>query len=78
MPQSDSNDFYAKLYHHAYHPAGFKRQLLAMICTGSLAEKLKQIKTRSLIIHGDYDPAFSIEHGKQLALCVSDNETKIC
>lgn len=59
--------FYAKLYHRAYHPAGFKRQLLAMICTGSLVEKLKQITIPSLIIHGDYDPAFPIEHGKQLA-----------
>lgn len=59
--------FYTRLYHRAYHPAGFKRQLLAMICTGSLAEKLKQITIASLIIHGDYDPAFPIEHGKQLA-----------
>lgn len=59
--------FYTRLYHRAYHPAGFKRQLLAMICTGSLVEKIKEIKVPALIIHGDYDPVFPIEHGKQLA-----------
>lgn len=59
--------FYTKLYHRAYHPAGFKRQLLAMICTGSLMDKLSQVTAPSLIIHGNYDPTFPIEHGKQLA-----------
>lgn len=58
---------YVKTYHRAHNPSGFKRQLLAMICAQPRVEKLKQLQIASLIIHGDHDPVFPIEHGKQLA-----------
>lgn len=47
--------------------AGFGRLLLAMMCAEPRTEKLKKLTIPALIIHGDYDAVFPIEHGKQLA-----------
>lgn len=72
--EEKSRAFFTKFYHRAYHPDGFKRQLLAMLFTGSLVEKLKQVQAPSLIIHGNDDPCFPIEHGKQLSELLQNAE----
>ncbi|MBX3710056.1 MAG: alpha/beta hydrolase [Gammaproteobacteria bacterium] len=54
-------------FKRANNPNGFKRILLAMICAQSRTEQLKKLSIPCLIIHGDYDPVFPLEHGKQLA-----------
>lgn len=59
------------------YPAGFKRTLLASICEQPRTNKLKKMKVPCLIIHGDYDPVFSIEHGKQLAECIEGSHLEI-
>ena len=38
-----------------------------MIYANPRAERLKNLHIPCLVIHGDYDPTFPIEHGKQLA-----------
>jgi pimeloyl-ACP methyl ester carboxylesterase len=65
------------LYQRAYHPDGFKRQLLAVIFAEPRGEKLKKLKLKSLIVHGDYDPAFPVEHGKYLAECLPNSHLEI-
>lgn len=62
-----ARDFFAKAFHRAYHPAGFARQLLAMIFAEPRTQKLKQLEIPCVIIHGDYDPVFSLEHAEHLA-----------
>jgi pimeloyl-ACP methyl ester carboxylesterase len=64
-------------YQRAYHPEGFKRQLLAIIFAKPRVEALKQLKIPTLIIHGDYDPAFPVEHGKQLAELIPNSHLEI-
>lgn len=59
-----------KAYHRGHSAMGFKRQLLAMMASGSRVEMLKLLNIPCLIIHGEYDPAFSVEHGKNLADCI--------
>ncbi len=61
----------------AHDSNGFKRLLLAMICAKSRTEPLKNLNVPCLIIHGDYDPVFSIEHGKQLSQSISDSHLEI-
>lgn len=68
---------YIKTYHRSHHSSGFGRQILAMICADSRVEKLKKLTLPTLIIHGDFDPVFSIEHGKQLAILIPDSSLKI-
>lgn len=64
-------------YKRAYHPAGNQRQLLAMVCAEARSEALKKLELPTLIIHGDYDPVFSADHGKQLAECIPNSQLEI-
>ena len=70
-----------KLHEQAYerdHNAqGFKRQLLAMMAAEPRTQILKHLDIPSLIIHGDYDPVFSVAHGKHLADCIPNSEIVI-
>lgn len=68
---------HTKAYQRAYHPQGFVRQLIAVIFAEPRGEKLKHLKIKTLIIHGDNDPVFPIEHGKYLASCIQNSELKI-
>lgn len=68
---------FQKSYHRSHNPAGFTRQLLAMIVAKPRTEKLKQLKIPTLIIHGNNDPVFSIEHAKQLQQCVPSSQLTI-
>ena len=45
-----------RAFDRSYNPMGMKRQLLAIIADGSRVERLKQIKTPTLVIHGAADP----------------------
>lgn len=64
-------------FKRANYPAGFKRLLLAMICAEPRTDQLKKLNMPCLIIHGDCDPVFSIEHGKQLAQCIPNSHLEI-
>ena len=61
-----------KAYQRAYHPEGNQRHLLAMISANPRGELLKSVVVPSLIIHGDCDPVVPLEHGKQLAECLTN------
>jgi len=60
-----------------YDAIGFKRTLLALICAEPRTERLRHLQPPSLIIHGDYDPVFPLEHGKQLAACLPNSHLEI-
>ena len=60
-------------YARAYHPAGFKRQLLAVMSATPRGEALRQLQVPSLIVHGDSDPMLPIEHGEYLQSCLSNS-----
>lgn len=64
-------------FKRANDPNGFKRLLLAMICAKPRTEQLKNLDAPCLIIHGDYDPVFSVEHGKQLAESITGSHLEV-
>ncbi len=70
-------ELHIKGYHRDHSAAGFKRQLLAMLAASPRVEELKKLNVSSLIIHGEYDPVFSIEHGKNLAGLIPNSELVI-
>ncbi|OGT35200.1 MAG: hypothetical protein A3F11_02000 [Gammaproteobacteria bacterium RIFCSPHIGHO2_12_FULL_37_14] len=70
-------DMYAKSYLRAYHPEGFKRQLLAMLFAKPRGDQLKSVQLPSLIIHGDDDPVFPVEHANYLAQCLPNSRLEI-
>ena len=70
-------ELYTRTYHRAHSSEGFKRQLVAMMATESRFEKLRELSMKALIIHGDWDSVFSIEHGEQLAELIPNAHLEI-
>lgn len=70
-------DLYIKTYQRAYHPQGTRRQLLALMNAESRTARLRALNLPSLIIHGDYDPVYSLVHGRQLASCIQNSQFEI-
>lgn len=64
-------------HERAYHPAGNQRQLLAMIFAEPRGEQLEKINVPTLVIHGDYDPVVSVEHGNQLTEIIPNAHLEI-
>ena len=75
--EDQARQLHVELYQRAYHPAGFKRQLLAVLGAEPRGEKLKQLHLKSLIIHGANDPAFPVRHGEYLAKCLPESRLEI-
>jgi len=59
------------------HPAGFARQLAAIIASGSRKEALKSVTAPTLVIHGDADPLVPVECGIDTANSVPGAELLI-
>ncbi|WP_447777833.1 alpha/beta fold hydrolase [Variovorax boronicumulans] len=56
-----------RTFERGLHPAGYARQLAAIIASGSRRERLASLKTPTLVIHGDVDPLVPLECGKDVA-----------
>ena len=67
-------ELYRKTYLRSNRPDGFRRQLFAMICLEPRVEQLKALRLPTLIIHGDYDPVFTVEHGRHLQQCIQGSQ----
>ena len=63
-----------KIYARAYHPEGNTRQMLANIAAPPREMLLEKLELPTLIIHGDYDPVFLLEHGQSLHNLIKDSE----
>ena len=54
----------------SYYPAGFGRQLLAILSDGSRVDRLRTIKAPTLVIHGAQDPLVPVECGRHTAASI--------
>ena len=50
-----------------YYPQGTARIVLSRLATRPVYRQTKNVHCPTLILHGDQDPIFSIEHGKDMA-----------
>ena len=55
------------VYDRGRNPAGFSRQLAAIIASGSRKEALRCLNIPTLVIHGDADPLVPVESGYDTA-----------
>ncbi|MFP4307225.1 MAG: alpha/beta fold hydrolase [Desulfococcaceae bacterium] len=56
-----------EIYDMGLYPAGFLRQMAAILASEGRRERLKSLKVPSLVLHGDRDTVVPIEHGKDIA-----------
>jgi len=61
----------------SYHPAGFKRQLVAITSAQSRVPLLKQIKVPTLVIHGSEDPLIPVQAALDLAIHIPKSKIRI-
>ena len=59
-----------RAFERGLNPAGYARQLAAIIASGSRRERLASLRTPTLVIHGDVDPLVPIECGIDVARSV--------
>lgn len=55
-PEDAHAEMAGRAFDRGYYPVGTRRQLLAIIADGSRVERLKNITTPTLVIHGGADP----------------------
>lgn len=60
----------ARYYERAYLPYGITRQLAATVALECLKPKLGAVEVPTLVIHGDEDPLFPIECGRDIAATI--------
>lgn len=54
----------------AYHPAGFARQLQAIVAAPSRLERLRHLRVPALVVHGDADILVPVENGRRVAAAI--------
>ncbi len=67
----------AQSYDRAFTPAGTARQLLAVLASGSRADRLRTLDVPTLVIHGDVDPLVTPSGGHRTAELVPGAELLI-
>lgn len=63
--------------HRSFYPQGFVRQMAAIVADGSRVERLKKIRTPTLVIHGREDPLVPVEGGIDTARHIEDSRLEI-
>ncbi|MCC5888142.1 MAG: alpha/beta fold hydrolase [Gammaproteobacteria bacterium] len=59
------------------HPAGFARQFAAILSDGNRVDRLAQVRTPTLVIHGDADPLVPLAAGEDIAKAIAGAEIEV-
>lgn len=68
--ESDNRKIATIAYQRSYTPMGVLQQFLAILCTGSLLNWDRQIKQKTLVVHGQRDRLLPPKHGKAVAKAI--------
>ena len=60
----------ANAYDRSFYPAGFVRQLAAILASGDRTESLASVTAPTLVIHGANDPLVPLAHGRATARAI--------
>jgi pimeloyl-ACP methyl ester carboxylesterase len=64
-------------YDRSYNPAGFARQLAAILASGDRTEALGRIRAPTLVVHGEEDPLIVRSGGEATARAIPDARLKL-
>ena len=78
-PRSDAEwrELISASIQRSFYPQGVVRQLAAIVADGSRVERLKTIRTPTLVIHGREDPLVPVEGGIDTARHVQNSRLEI-
>lgn len=66
-PEDELRAAVVRAMERSIYPAGFIRQFLAILASGSRVELLKTIRVPTLVLHGENDPLVPVEGGRDTA-----------
>lgn len=69
-PEDELEGFVKLLYERSYHPAGVKRQFMAVLSSGSLRPLNKAVRAPTVVIHGLDDPLVRPACGRAVARAI--------
>lgn len=76
-PREAREAFARRLIARAYHPAGVKRQFMAVLSSGSLKPWSSKIRVPTVVIHGDRDPLVRPACGRAVAKAIKGSRLQI-
>jgi pimeloyl-ACP methyl ester carboxylesterase len=65
-PEPELRERIARGVQRSYHPAGVRRQMLAILADITRAAQLSRITSPTLVLHGRADPLVPFEHGEDV------------
>lgn len=74
LPEHELRAFAERMIARSYHPAGVKRQFLAILSSGSLRPYDKKIRVPTVVIHGKEDVLVRPSCGKAVAKAIKSAE----
>lgn len=79
FPMSDDelHERFTRSYHRSYYPAGFKRQMAAIVASGDRVAELKKITAPTLVIHGKADRLVPVAGGVDTARHIPDAKLEL-
>ena len=72
--KASRRELYCAAYDRCYCPDGTARQYAAILADTDRFERLSEIRSPTLVIHGTQDTIFSIEHGRDIAARIPGSE----
>ena len=64
-------------YDRCHYPAGLTRQLMAIVASGTRAERLRELRVPTLVVHGGADPLVQPSGGERTAALIPGAELLI-
>jgi pimeloyl-ACP methyl ester carboxylesterase len=77
IPDEEREAFVKRLFLRSYYPAGVKRQMMAVLGTGSLRPYTKRISAPTVVIHGKEDILVRPACGKAVASAVKGSTLEL-
>jgi pimeloyl-ACP methyl ester carboxylesterase len=76
-PESELRSRIRVAFERSYYPAGFRRQLAAIVASGSREDLLPSIKVPTLVIHGKADQLVPVQGGIHTASLIPGAELEL-
>jgi pimeloyl-ACP methyl ester carboxylesterase len=70
-------DVYRRAFERSYCPAGFRRQMAAIVAAPSRRAGLAQIRVPTLVIHGSEDPLVPLAAGRATARAIPESRLHV-
>ncbi|MFN7143044.1 MAG: alpha/beta fold hydrolase [Myxococcota bacterium] len=70
FPEAEMRALLGRAIERAWHPAGFPRQMAAILASGNRTRRLAAVRAPTLVLHGEVDPLIGVAAGRATAKAI--------